>query len=287
MKHDDPVREDEQKLDRAIRRAFAGASELSPDAADDARIEAAIARTLLANDKKRSSPVNRTRITMYLVAAALCVGALAYAAAHQRDESTPRVSVAAPLLPASPAATLEKSAENQPPVEPAAPVATPEAVTPDSLPSVAPPRRASAPAPAVASAKAIEPAGEALGPAELFARANEARRTNDTKGAITLYEELQARFPDSSEASTSRVTLGRLLLDRAAEPARARALFDRYLDRDPSGPLAEEARVGRALAAMRLGDGAAERAAWLEVLDRHPGSVHAERARQRLGVLGN
>lgn len=127
----------------------------------------------------------------------------------------------------------------------------------------------------------------ALGPAELFARANAARRANETTGAIALYEELQSRFPDTREASTSRVALGRLLLDRAGSPSRARALFEAYLEHDPSGPLAEEARVGRALASMQLGDRQTERASWLELLERHPASVQAERARQRIDALGN
>lgn len=294
MKHEGPLRDEDQKLDRAIRRAFAGASELSPQGDDDARIDAAITRALAAKDVKRSSPVSGNRLAVYLVAAALCIGALAYAAVHQQNESAPPAPSAS-----DPPAIAEQGAPSAAHAEPAPlavapapePVApAPEPVTPDSLPSVASPPRASGAAVASAPVKPAvirEPATDALGPAELFARANDARRADDTTRAIALYEELQSKFPDSREASTSRVALGRLLLDRMGDPGRARALFDRYLDRDPSGPLAEEARVGRAVAAMRLGDRDAERAAWHEVLDRHPGSVHAERARQRLSVVGN
>jgi TolA-binding protein len=221
---------------------------------------------------------------VYLVAAALCVGALAYAAVHQRADDMPGPAVEA--IPPAPVPTTPTSGGREHlPAEPVPPA--PDAVTPDSLPSVAPPSRTSVVTRAVATARATQPGGETFGPAELFARANDARRANDTKGAIALYEELQSKFPDSREASTSRVALGRLLLDRAGDPTRARALFSGYLDRDPAGPLAEEARVGRALAAMRLGDGEGERVAWQELLERHPGSVHAARARQRLSELGN
>ena len=288
MKHDDPLRDDDPVLDRAIRRAFMSSSEVTARGDDEARIEAAIARTLEARGTRppsRSMP----RMTVYLVAAALCAGALAYAAVHQRTDTAADDSLGS----AAPAATADEneaggtaaSLEPAPPVTPDSPP-----VTPDSLPSVAsvaPGRPPNAPPAAVTPTKRSEPSSDALGPAELFARANDARRTNDTKRAVALYEELQSRFPQSREASTSRVALGRLLLDRAGDPARARALFAGYLDRDPSGPLAEEARAGRALAAMRLGDRDSERAAWLELLERHPGSVHAERARQRLSEPGN
>jgi len=288
----DDAREEDQKLDRAIQRAFAGAASLGPQADDDARIDAAISRALVAQETTRASRLNRHRTTVYLVAAALCAGALAYAAVHQGGEGGPAGSGEA-RPGAAPASTTEprrdQRAGSTATPEPAASIAAGEAVTPDSLPSVAPPPRASHPAPPLAHPKpSIEaPAADTLGPAELFARANDARRAGETTRAVSLYEQLQSEFPDSREASTSRVALGRLLLDRTGEPGRARALFDRYLERDPTGPLAEEARVGRALAFMRLGDRDAERAAWREVLERHPGSVHAERARQRLGALGD
>ncbi len=286
MRHDDPLRDDEQLVDRAIRRAFEAAPELSPQDDDGARTEAAIARALQARQAGGAKPPARSvPRTVYLVAATLCVGALAYAAVQQRSESVPD----APAETAPPTvSTNDHAGTNVGAAEPV-PSSVPvlEAVTPESLPTIAPSARSMAPAPAVTTARRTGPAAETLGAAELFARANDARRANETKRAIALYEELQERFPETREASTSRVALGRLLLDRTGDPARARALFGGYLAREPSGPLAEEARAGRALAAMRLGDREAERAAWNELLERHPGSVHAERARQRLSELGN
>lgn len=276
-----------ERLDRTIRRAFSDELAAQPD--DDDRIEAAIGRTLLVPRIRPRPSWYRGRSPVYLVAAALAVGALAYAAEH-RSVSSGSASTEAPAEEPSP--VVEGTPGVSPPPEPASAVPAPiEAVSPEALPAASAPVARPVPAAPPASARPttndVPSANATLGPAELFARANEARRANETKRAIELYDELQKRFPDSREASTSRVALGRLLLDRADEPARARASFDRYLAGDPSGPLAEEARAGRALALMRLGDQAAERAAWLELLERHPSSLHAERARQRLVVLGN
>ncbi|MBX3222468.1 MAG: tetratricopeptide repeat protein [Labilithrix sp.] len=272
------------ELDRTLRRAFS--DELAPRDDDDARIEAAIGRTLGAPRRARRGPLHRSLV--YLVAAALAVGALAYAAGH-RETGPSSSSTDIPTTAPSPVA--EGPSRVSPPLEPVSAVPPPaEVASPESLPAASAPvtRPSLAAAPASAkSAGELAPETPSLGAAGLFALANEARRANETKRAITLYEELQTRFPGSREASTSRVALGRLLLDRADEPARARAAFDRYLADEPSGSLAEEARAGRALALMRLGDRAGEAAAWLELLERHPGSLHAERARQRLVDLGN
>jgi hypothetical protein len=120
---------------------------------------------------------------------------------------------------------------------------------------------------------------------ELFARANEARRRGDSAEAIRLYGLLRQRFAGSREEITSRVALGRLLLDRMDEPSAALSMFDRYLMDSADGTLAEEARLGRALALMRLGRSAEERQAWQQLLTAHPRSVQAERARRRLEEL--
>lgn len=282
MKSDRPNLDD--ALERSLRRAFSSADELAPHDDDDERVAAAIERTLLAARSRARPPARRSRALVYLVAAALCIGALAYAAERRiSSHGPPPDERAATALaePEPPATGLASESAAQAPAPAESPAPPERATTPEALPE------ASAVAPRVAVARAPSSAVTSLGPAELFARANDARRANDTSGAMALYEELQTRFPDTREASTSRVALGRLLLDRAGSPSRARALFEGYLEHDPSGPLAEEARVGRALASMRLGDRAAERAAWLDLLERHPSSVQAERARQRIAALGN
>jgi TolA-binding protein len=120
--------------------------------------------------------------------------------------------------------------------------------------------------------------------ARLFADVGQARRVGWLTEADRAYAELVARFPGSREERAAGVLLGQLTLERG-EPADALARFDRYLATDPNGTLAEEARLGRALALEQLGQRDDARRAWQELLDRHPGSVHAERARARLDSL--
>jgi tetratricopeptide (TPR) repeat protein len=118
----------------------------------------------------------------------------------------------------------------------------------------------------------------------LFADVARARRAGWVTEAYQAYGDLVARFPGSREERAASVLLGQLTLERG-ERADALARFDRYLGSDPEGALAEEARLGRALALEQLGQRDDARRAWQELLDRHPGSVHAGRARARLESL--
>jgi TolA-binding protein len=121
--------------------------------------------------------------------------------------------------------------------------------------------------------------------AELFTQANETRRQGSAAEAARLYRQLLQRHPATREAAASRVALGRLLLDRLGDAAGALSLFDQYLASNGGGTLAEEAALGRAVALMKLGRTADERAAWMTFLERYPHSIHAERARGRLDVI--
>jgi hypothetical protein len=77
-----------------------------------------------------------------------------------------------------------------------------------------------------------------------------------------------------------------LLLDRRGDTAGALAQFDAYLRSSSSDrALAEEARLGRALVFQRQGRQEEERRAWHELLERHPDSLYASRARERLRAL--
>lgn len=124
-------------------------------------------------------------------------------------------------------------------------------------------------------------------PAELFRDANAERRAGNTAKAIELYRTLQRAHPGAAEAQASRVSLGRLLLDRQGDPTGALTQFEAYLKGAPTdgGSLAEEARVGRALALQRLGRSDEERRAWEELLVRHPQSLQGAQARERIGIL--
>ena len=131
---------------------------------------------------------------------------------------------------------------------------------------------------------ALSPAAPVVPAADLFADANRARRSGDYGAAVTEYRRLSEQFPGSREEITGRMIVGELMLarDNAAEALKQ---FDSYLAVRPDGTLAEEARVGRASALAALGRAADERAAWQELLRKHPASVHAERARARLNEL--
>jgi TolA-binding protein len=130
--------------------------------------------------------------------------------------------------------------------------------------------------------KAAEPPATA---AELFARANLARRRGDVNEAAHTYRDLQSSFPGSPEELVSRVTLGRLMLDRLGDARGALVQFDSYLANPTHGALREEALIGRALALGRLHRQAEEKGAWAALVSAYPKSAYAERARARLEEL--
>jgi TolA-binding protein len=132
-----------------------------------------------------------------------------------------------------------------------------------------------------ASAAASQPAAAEV----LFARLAAARRSGDLSAARAAYGALAAGFPGSREERTARVVVAGLAL-AGQQPHGALALYESYLESEGAGALAEEARLGRALALDRLGRSAEEAQAWQELLARHPRSVHAARARARLAALG-
>jgi hypothetical protein len=132
-----------------------------------------------------------------------------------------------------------------------------------------------------ASRAAVEPASAS----ELFSRANQARRDGKATQAVRLYRALQERFSGTNEELVSRVTLGRLLLDRLGDSRGALVQFNSYLASPGGGVLREEAMVGRALSLGRMGRAAEERAAWQALLDTFPKSTQRKRAQARLDEL--
>jgi hypothetical protein len=118
----------------------------------------------------------------------------------------------------------------------------------------------------------------------MFREANRRRRAGDDAGALLLYGQLKREFPGSREAITAQIIVGQLELG-SGPIAEALFEFESYLQVSPSGTLAEEARVGRALALERLSRPDEERRAWLDLVRRHPSSIHVERAQARLRQL--
>jgi len=241
-----------------VGRAFDAA--LGARAGDD-EIASAVAARLTQRRSKRG-------LAYALAAGVLLSGSLAGAAANraaierllgvaeQPTQVQPR-PVAIPALRATPTPETEA-----PPV--------------DASPALEP-----APTTKVAR-RATEPQVKAAGSSatELFREANALRSQGQSAEAQKRYGQLQAQFPGAPEARVSLVSLGRLEL--ASKPAEALRHFNAYLTQAGNQTLAEEALFGRASALGRLGRGAAERAAWRELLARFPASVYAEHATTRL-----
>ncbi|MBK7582977.1 MAG: tetratricopeptide repeat protein [Myxococcales bacterium] len=242
-------------------------AELAEEPGDSARLQQAVTRALAAPAPPRS--IGRRRLPWLLAAAALFAGA---ALATQLGRKPAGV---APTPSSFTAVTLD---------EPTAPLGTTEsAPAPATAAPSASPESSSEPSPVLPAPSSS--AGAPPSAASLFSRANQARRDRHDADAIRLYRELQRRYPDSREASASRVTLGQLLLDRTA-PSEALGEFERYLEKSP-GEVSEEALAGRARALGKLGRASEERAAWQTLLQRYPSSLHAAEAKRRLAAIGN
>jgi TolA-binding protein len=118
----------------------------------------------------------------------------------------------------------------------------------------------------------------------LFLSANNERRHNRIAAAISLYNELEQRYPESEEARVSRVSLGRLLLARGM-PAEGLSQLNDYLTTSKEGMLAPEALFGKGLALETLGRRDEERTVWNRLLAKFPDSVYAAQARRRIEEL--
>jgi hypothetical protein len=192
-----------------------------------------------------------------------------------RGAAAPDVVVAPPSQPPPPpdpprAPERAKTAEVQ--SIPADPAKTTEPIGKPGEPAMAP----------SAARAGVDPENAS----ELFSRANQARRDGRTTEAVRLYRALQDRFSGTGEELVSRVTLGRLLLDRLGDSRGALVQFNSYLASPGGGALREEAMVGRALSLGRLGRAAEEHAAWQALLHAFPQSTQHQRAQARLLELG-
>jgi TolA-binding protein len=118
----------------------------------------------------------------------------------------------------------------------------------------------------------------------LLAAAGRARARGAYAEAADYYRMLQRHYPNTEAEIVARVSLGRLLCLRLAQPQDALELFDDYLSQRPNGALGQEARSGRAQCLERLGRVDEARSAWEELALRHPNSVYADEARVRLAL---
>jgi hypothetical protein len=257
----------------AVEREEAGADRARTDrlvAAVMNRRRGAIAAAVAAMDAGRPRS-RRAAVVMALVAGG-CL--LSGAAAATLWPAARRLWVTNAEVPAAPAARPSPPvrAEQMPAM----------AATPPAEPAPAPV------APAKIAARAARPAPVTAPPATaatVFGELARARRAGRLVEARQAHDLLVERFPGTREERAGRLLVAQLAL-RRDEPGVALDLFERYLGTDVEGALAEEARLGRALALERLGRAADERRAWRELLERHPRSIHAARARARLESLG-
>ena len=258
----------------AVEREEAGADRARTDrlvAAVMNRRRGATAAAVAAMDGGRPRS-RRAAVVMALVAGGCLLSGAAAAtlwpAARRLWVDDAKVVPAVPAARPSPPARAEQvpAMAATPPAEPA-----PAPVAPAKMAA-----RAARPAPATAPPETA---------ATLFGELARARRAGRLVEARQAHDLLVDRFPGTREERAGRLLVAQLAL-RRDEPGVALDLFERYLGTDVEGALAEEARLGRALALERLGRAPDERRAWRELLERHPRSIHAARARARLESLG-
>ncbi len=163
---------------------------------------------------------------------------------------------------------------------PAAPPSAPALGTAQPTPQLTPMPSATPPTTSVANDAPSAPS-PASSPAELISAAGRARRSGHASQAVAVLEQLQARFPNSPEASASDISLGKLKLQSGAAGA-ALQHFNRYLQRAGGGSLAPEALWGRAQALAALGSDAEARKTWADLAQRYPSSPYASLANAKL-----
>jgi len=198
-------------------------------------------------------------------------------------ETTTHGPAPSPTVPVTPGATHGRTPLAIPPTLPddSPPRDTPK-VSAEVPVVVETPRRRTAPTPTLAPPPSRElPESTA---ASVFADANAARRRGEIPKAIALYESLRERFPDSSQALLSFISVGDLLLGEGAAD-KAVAAYGAYLRGAPHGALTEEALYGRARGLRLAGRSAEERQTWQELLRRFPRSAYEPTASWRLREL--
>ncbi|MFI5309106.1 MAG: tol-pal system YbgF family protein [Polyangiales bacterium] len=135
------------------------------------------------------------------------------------------------------------------------------------------------------AAPVAQPEKESAAPDDLLQKANRLRALGKFQQAAATYSLVYQRAPGSLSGYVAEVAAGSIELEHLAHAGRARRLFEKALQAQPSGALDLEARQGLALAARDLGDAAAEAGALRELVARHPGSPAAKRAELRLREL--
>lgn len=273
----EPEPTDSLLVDRAVAGALASlAAGAAVASAAHAANTANAANAANASSQLAAAVVARASVTkMVLPFVAGAVFSIAGGALYLAFRDAP----AASTNPGMPPAALVKPAPVAPVAPAAAVVEESQAMAIDDLPKLPASERVEPAASAVVAPVAGETA------AELFRAANAARRAGEVDTAIAGYRALATQFPGVGESRAARVSLGMLLLDKKGDATGALREFDAYLAGGSRDTLAEEARLGRALAFQRLGRADEERRAWHTLIENHPSSLHKPRAQARLLAL--
>jgi TolA-binding protein len=168
---------------------------------------------------------------------------------------------------ATPAEASAAPAAATPPVPAEAPLEAASAAKPETSVSGAP----AASAPALPSAR------------ELFERAGDHRRAGDAAGAAHAYEELLRLHPSDGRAGLSAFELGRLRMDRLADPAGAISALERALAAGVGPSFREDALARLVTIYAAQGNSTACARARDSYLRSYPGGVHAGAVASRCG----
>jgi TolA-binding protein len=101
--------------------------------------------------------------------------------------------------------------------------------------------------------------------------------------AAQNYQDLINRYPNSSEANTARISLGKLLHKKLGNSRMALRQFDIYLSK--GGPLSQEAMYGKALVLKDMGKNDEEKKTLQKFINLYPSAIAAPAAQKRLKEL--
>jgi tol-pal system protein YbgF len=194
-------------------------------------------------------------------------------------------AAATPEASAPPAVTPSSSPPGPSAVPPhTVPVIPPRASAPPSVPPAAParPRLATKPAPAAPRESPRTPRSEQSAE-QLFSAAMTNFRAQESGQAVLELSDLIARFPDHALAPSAQLWIGEAYYQQR-DYRQSLVELKRVLDGYPKSPQVADALLKSGLCHRALGDRAAARTAWEQVVREHSSSAAAGQARSLLGT---
>lgn len=277
----DEVKQHEENTARDLARVQSQLRALEAVAAENTRaagVELARARVLL----------EEARTELRERAAAPPPAPVAMPVTPTRDTTTAAAPPApAPVTPPSPPPSPSVTPPHTVPVIPPRAAAKPPGAPPASPRASVTPPAASTPSlrPAPAPAAPSEPgsaARSAQSAEQLFSAAMANLRAREPAQAVLELTDLIARFPDHALASSAQLWIGEAYYQQR-DYRQSLVELKRVLDGYPKSPQVADALLKTGLCHRALGDGAAARTAWEQVVRDHSGSAAAGQARSLLG----